>query len=595
MTTTAPRRRLLTTRRMRLASALLCIALACASAPLRAAIDVEIDGVGAELRDNIELRLGIVLAAEREDLDQGLVEALHQRADAEIRVALQPYGYYRPEIESTLQGEAPHWRARYRIVAGPRTLLRQIDLLIDGEGADDFESEQRRIQRRLAPGTPLLHAHYEEVKALLASAAYAQGYLDARYRLSELRIHAEADAADVRLHFETGPRYYFGEVRIEQADSDSRLSDAMLARYVAIKPGDVYDPQVLLDTQFALGDLGYFQTIDPLPLRDEAGADRQIPVTIHTTPLAPRRYDFGLGYGTDTGARVSAGAEFRRLNAAGHKLKLDTRLSEIKNTARGEYRIPQGVRPGEQIALAGELTQERYEAGDSLKYGVELSLSRTPGKWQRKLYIAFLHEESELGEEQQTSDLLTPGVSFNRSELDDPIYTRRGWSLFADLHGAQRGALSDTSFAQFRTQLRGAWPLSQRARLLGRYEFGASLVADFDELPASQRFFAGGDQSVRGYRYQSLGPQDADGNVIGGRYLTAASGELEARVVGNWGAAAFYDIGGAGDSPGPKLFQGIGLGLRYRAPVGSIQVDVAHPLDDPDGGVRLHLGVRVGL
>lgn len=577
--------------------ALLCLVLACGCGPVAAApaIEVTVDGVGGELRDNIELRLGIELAAKRTDLDQSLVEALHQHAADDIREALQPFGYYRPEIESTLQGTAPRWQARYRVAPGPRTLLREVDLQIEGDGAADFEREQRRIRRRLEVGAPLEHAHYEEAKALLASAAYAQGYLDARYRLSELRVHPQADAADVRLHFETGPRYTFGEVRVEQADSDSRLSDAMLARYVAIRPGDVYDPQVLLDTQFALGDLGYFETIDPQPLRDEAGANRQVPVTIRTTPLPPRRYDFGVGYGTDTGARVSAGTEFRRLNDSGHKLKLDTRLSEIKNTARGEYRIPLGAKPGEQVALAGELTQERYEAGDSLKYGVELSLSRTPGKWQRKLYIAFLHEESELGDEVQTSDLLTPGVSFNRSELDDPIYTRRGWSLFADLHGAQRGALSNTSFAQFRTQLRGAYPWGRRVRLLARYEFGASLVADFDELPASQRFFAGGDQSVRGYRYQSLGPRDEDGNVIGGRYLTAASGEIEARVTGNWGAAAFYDIGGAGDSPGPKLFQGVGLGLRYRAPVGSVQVDVAHPLDDPDGGVRLHLGVRVGL
>ncbi|HEY0974697.1 MAG TPA: autotransporter assembly complex family protein [Solimonas sp.] len=581
---------------MRFASALLCLGLLVVAVPaLAAAIDVTVEGVDGDLRDNVELRLAIRLAAERKDLDQGLVEALHQRAPGDIREALQPFGYYRPEIDATLSGEKPRWRARYRIQLGPRTHLRDVDVRIEGEGAADFDTEVRRIQRRLEPGDALLHARYEESKALLASGAYARGYLDARYALSELRVHPQDAVADVKLHFETGPRYFFGEVRVLQADSDSRLDDAVIARYVGIVPGDPYDPQVLLDTQFALGDLGYFQTIEPVPDREHVGEDRRVPITIRTTPLPPRRYDFGIGYGTDTGARVSAGAEFRQLNDAGHKFKLDTRLSEIKNTARGEYRIPQGIKPGEQLALAGELTQERYDAGDSLKYGLELSLSRTPGKWQRKIYLAYLHEESELGDDVQTSDLLMPGVSFNRSELDDPIYTRRGWSLFADVHGAQRGALSSTTFAQFRSQVRGAWAFDRRYRLLGRAEFGASVVADFEELPASQRFFAGGDQSVRGYRYQSLGPKDEDGNVIGGRYLTTASLEAEMRVVGDWGVAAFYDIGGAGDEPGPKLFQGIGLGLRYRAPVGSIQVDVAHPLDDPDGGVRLHLGVRVGL
>ncbi len=569
------------------------------AAPVAAGIDVEVEGepreLPAELQDNVEQRLGIALAAEREDLDQGLVEALHQRAEADIRTSLQPFGYYRPQVQGQLQGQAPEWRAIYRIDPGPRTRVRALDLQLVGAGRAAFEREQRRMQRRLEPGEPLEHARYEEAKSLLASAAYGAGYLDARYTASELRIYPEQDAADVLLHFDTGPQYYFGPVRVEQAQSDSQLREDLIERYVGIRAGEPYDPQRLLDAQFALGDLGYFDSIEPLPQRDQVGEDRQVPVVIRTTPRAPRRYGLGVGYGTDTGARISASTEFRRLNQSGHKVLVDTRLSEVKNTARGEYRIPQGTKPGEQIALAGELTQEQYEAGDSLKYGVELSLSRTPGKWQRKLYVALLHEESDLGDERQTSDLLTPGISFNRSELDDPIYARRGWSVFADLHGAQQGVLSNTSFLQMRTVVRGVYPIERRMRLLGRFEYGASLVDDFSDLPASQRFFAGGDQSVRGYKYQSLGPVDDQGNVIGGRYVTSASLELERRIVGEWGAAVFYDVGGADDDPDPALFQGIGVGLRYRAPVGSIQVDVAHPLDDPDGGVRLHLGVRIGL
>jgi translocation and assembly module TamA len=576
---------------------LLLVLLVVAGGPaLAAPVTVAIEGLQGELLDNVELRLGIRQAAERKDLDQGLVEALHQRAEEDIQGALQPFGYYRPTVEGRLEGQVPRWRAFYRVDPGPRTHIRTLDLQVAGDGAEDLDREQRRIRRRVESGEPLVHAQYEEAKALLTSAAYGKGYLDARYQRSELRVFPEEDAADVVLHFETGPRYYFGEVQVQQQDSNSRVRDELIERYVGIHPGDPYDPQQLLDTQFALSDLGYFDAIEPIPDREAAGEDRRVPIVIRTTPRAPRRYGVGVGYGTDTGARVSGSVEFRRLNESGHKVLLDTRLSEVKNTARGEYRIPQGRKPGEQVALAGELTHERYDAGDSLKYGLELSLSRTPGKWQRKLYLAYLHEESELGDERQTSDLLMPGISFNRSELDDPIYAREGWSVFADVHGAQQGALSNTSFLQTRTVLRGVYPVIRRTtRLLGRLEYGASLVADFSELPASQRFFAGGDQSVRGYKYQSIGPKDADGNVIGGRYVTSASIELEHRIVGNWGAAVFYDVGGASDDPGPELFQGVGAGVRYRAPVGSIQVDVAHPLDDPDGGVRLHIGVRVGL
>jgi len=118
-------------------------------------------------------------------------------------------------------------------------------------------------------------------------------------------------------------------------------------------------------------------------------------------------------------------------------------------------------------------------------------------------------------------------------------------------------------------------------------------------LPASQRFFAGGDQSVRGYSYQSLGRRDAAGLLVGGKYLSTYSIEAEYRIKGNWGAAVFFDAGSADDDPSSKLYRGTGLGLRYRAPVGTVQIDLAYPLDDPLGGhhhpLRPHIGIRVGL
>jgi translocation and assembly module TamA len=194
-----------------------------------------------------------------------------------------------------------------------------------------------------------------------------------------------------------------------------------------------------------------------------------------------------------------------------------------------------------------------------------------------------------------TADLLTPGLSFTRSEPDDPIYTRRGWYLFADVHGAVNNVLASTSFLQTRTVLRGIWSPFKRLRLIGRTEIGYSLVEQFGELPASQRFFAGGDQSVRGYKYQTIGPRDSDGNVVGGRFLNVFSGEAEVRVLQNWGLALFADSGGVDDQPGPKLFTGVGAGLRYRVPIGSLQLDFAHPLDGDESGIRVHIGVRVGV
>jgi len=573
------------------ASAALLGLLFCGLTPaVHGGVDVRIEGLGRQLRENVELRLGIAVQGDRDDIDQALVEALHRDAPEDIRRALQPFGYYNPEIDATLRGSAPDWVARYTVQPGPPTHIDAVRVELAGEGAELLQPLRETILQDLKPGERLFHRRYETAKSRLSAAAYARGFLDARFTRAELRVLADENIARIVLELDTGPRYRFGEVSIEQDVIDAEV----LERYVPIEPGAFYDPQRVLDAQFALSDLGYFESLEVLPQRDDA-QDHRVPIVIRTTPRPRTLYNVGVGYGTDTGARITTGVDVRRVNRKGHTAGTELRLSEVKNSARGHYRIPLGDRVGESVGLSGELTTERYSDGDSRKWGLELGLSRIPGDWKRRTYLAFTHEESRLGTTRQTADLLTPGISFNRAELDDPIHARRGWSVFIDTHGAVRGVLANTSFLRSHAILRGVLPLGSRSRVLGRYEYGANLVEAFGELPASQRFFAGGDQSVRGYEYQSLGPVDAEGNVIGGKFLQTFSIELETQVWKSWGAALFYDAGGADDDPNPDLSQGVGVGLRYRAPVGSVQVDVAHPLDDPDGGVRLHLGVRVGL
>jgi translocation and assembly module TamA len=138
-------------------------------------------------------------------------------------------------------------------------------------------------------------------------------------------------------------------------------------------------------------------------------------------------------------------------------------------------------------------------------------------------------------------------------------------------------------------------PLGHRGRLLARARLGGMTVDDFSALPASERFFAGGDQSVRGYDYQTLAPRDINNEVIGGRYEAVASLEADYLFIGNYGAAVFVDAGNAADSfpPEPKI--GAGIGFRWRSPVGMLRVDIAHPFDDPLNDYRLHISIGPDL
>jgi translocation and assembly module TamA len=573
--------------------------LACAALPYPAAagVKVTLEGLQRAERDNVEARLGILKFAQDKDASKGASEAqirrLHRQAEDDIRGALQVYGFYSPRIRSELRQEDDDWLARYRIEPGPPVELDRVRLEIKGEGRE-FPALTAALGRsRLKQGQRLLHADYEETKAELSRAAYQNGFLDAQYSAHRLAVDVPRRRAQVTLVLETGPRYFFGELRVEQEGLDQEF----LARYIPIRYGEPFEPQKLLDAQFALSDLGYFGSVDVRLMREEA-VDRHIPVVISATPRPKRRYDIGAGYGTDTGARATLGVEFRRLGGAGHKLRTDLRMSEVKNSVGADYRIPLGTKAGENLGFAAGYTDEKFGDGDgdSRRFDLSTSLTRTPGDWQRRVYLNYLYEETFFTTTgRNLSKLLFPGVSLARGETDDPIHARLGWYLFVDLHGTHKAVVSDTSFLQGKTVLRGVVPLGERARLVGRAEFGASLVEEFAELPASQRFFAGGDQSVRGYGYQSLGPRDASGTVVGGRFLNTYSAEAEYRIWGNWGAAVFLDLGNAANDPGPSLFAGTGAGLRYRAPIGTLQLDLAHPLDGDERGIRPHIGIRVGL
>lgn len=580
---------------MRGRAAALILSLLLVTPALAAPFRVEVDGLrsGSLLR-NIESRLAIRSAAleekDRDTLSDRRLRGLHRRAESDIRGALEPFGYYEPVIRSEF--DLDNRRARYTIESlGPRTVVRDISLVIEGEGADFAPLREVQQQLQMQPGEPLRHQRYDNDKQRLSQAAFELGFLDARFLAADLWVYPDEQAADIEWVFDTGPRWAFGEVRIESDNID----EAVIRRYLRVQPGEPFSPQSIIDTQFALSDLGYFDLVEIEPQRAEA-AEGRIPLLVRTTPRKDVVYSAGLGYGTDTGARVSGGAEWRRWNRQGHKLRADLRLSQVQNRLVSEYRIPLGDRIGESLAFtAGALTEE-FDSNDSLKYEIGSSLDRILGKWKRRLYLNLEYEESRFGNQRQTSTLLIPGISYNRSEADNEIHPRKGWNLFIDVHGADQTVISSATFLQTLVQARGVLPLWSSARLLLRGEIGSNFNDDFAELPASQRFFAGGDQSVRGYAFRSIGPRDPEtGVVVGGEHLTTLSAELDQRVWGNFGAAVFFDAGGVANSPGPRLLQGAGLGLRYRAPIGYINVDVAYPLDRPDDGLRLHIGVRVGL
>ena len=568
--------------------------------PARAGVDVRVRGLGADERDNAYAQLSILEYAKRVDAEKGEydsadIERLFRQGEGEIARALQPFGWYSPTVTMKLAGAKPDWVATYTVVAGPLTAVESIDVQLTGEGA---EVESLRAlaahPRPLHLHERLKHEEYEELKTRLVQAAYAAGLLDAQLTRRELRVDVPNHSAAVLITLDTGRRYRFGDISIEQ--DGAPLREDFLRRYIGFQPGDYYDPAKVLATQFAFGDLDYFESVDVEPQRDQVDADGRLPMRIRTTEKAPRVYKYGLGYGTDTGPRASVGAQFRRLNDSGHKLNLDLRISPVISTAIAEYRIPWGRVPSDSVSFTTQTLKQDFKDVRETLYRVGASINRQGKVWQRRAYIEYTVDDYSLsGQSPHLSNLLVPGISVTRTEADDPIFPKSGWYLFADVHGGSTAALSDTNFIQGLVKLRSTIYLGNRLYLVTRGDEGMTLVGSFNNLPPSQRFFAGGDDSVRGYAYQAIGPRNAAGTNVGGKFLTTLSTELNWYPYKTYGIAAFVDSGGSDDALLVSQHLGAGMGLRYRAPFGAFALDLAHPFDRNLSPVRLHLGVRVGL
>jgi translocation and assembly module TamA len=564
-------------------------------------VEVEISGLDKPLQENVRAHLAIAQLVEQSGLipfipgapeqpvlavTENNVRRLHRQAKGEIRGALQPFGYYEPVIDARLDHDGDTWRAVYHIDTGPATRIEQFDIQISGAGHADERILSARQASQLQPGKQLLHSDYETTKQALLQAALAAGYLDARYERAELRIFKAQRHARIHLLLDTGPRYFFGQISIEQ----NILDPDFVQQFVHIKQGEPFNTDALLELQLALSDSGYFSRVEIDPQRS-AAVDFHVPVVITTEPSKPRRYGVGLGFGTDTGPRLSLASEFRRINQRGHGILTDIRLSEILQSVGAQYQIRIGNLVSDRLIFSSRADFETIaDEGSSDRYTLGVSRNEEWGPLQRRLYMNYQHENFSLGEDDSTVDFFIPGITLSQLRADDILFPRQGYSWSTDLRGSP-GLISDTTFARLDLAGKLVFPLSERGRLLLRSRLGAISVQDFSRLPTTERFFAGGDQSVRGYDYQSLAPEDDSGDVVGGQYLAVGSMELDYLFVGNFGAAVFVDSGNAADDflPSPKT--GAGIGFRWRSPVGMLRIDIAHPFDDSDDNYRLHISI----
>ncbi|TCJ27673.1 outer membrane protein assembly factor [Halomonas sp. GDM18] len=380
-----------------------------------------------------------------------------------------------------------------------------------------------------------------------------------------------------------------GESR--RADAVSRPDSTALAAQAAVEADDA--GSAVAGTTEAAGNDTPVLTGDALEAAVKTANGPIIPVDISLIPADRHKFETGIGYATDVGPRLQFSWEMPWVNRYGHSLTNSLFLSSPEQTFEGEYRMPLEDPLKDSYVLEYGMSNTDDEDTESLETTVRFTREwKFDNGWTQRVFFGSTYEDYTQADESGAVLLLYPGVSWNRTRTRPktfPMWGDRQQLTFE--YGDQMWG-SDVTF--LRSQFNTNWirSIGDNHRFVARMGVGHVDTDNFDDMPPSMRFFTGGDNSVRGYSYETLAPEDDDGDLEGGSSLLTSSLEYDYRLTGDWWGATFYDAGNAFNGwDALELKTAAGMGIRWISPVGPIRLDIAHPFDDDDNDYRIHFSI----
>jgi translocation and assembly module TamA len=558
-----------------------------------ASVEVDVDGLNEEQREAVLSTLKLSDYRKRE-ISAAELRAAYSDAEEQVRKALEPFGFYDPQIEKNLSGDANSgWKAKLSVTPGEPAVVRRAQVEVTGEGKD-----QRRVAEAVQnfqpkEGARLDHPTYEASKAVIETALRGSGYLDAKPIAKRVVVRPDENSAEVDLRYESGPRYKFGDVRFA---GDAPFTEGFLEDFIPWRKGAYFNSEQVLNLQQRLVDADYFELVSVQPALDEK-KDGQVPIDVLLHRDERTVYSGEVYYSTDFGAGVRVGAQRRWLNKKGHKAGAELEYSQRLQEAALRYQIPRPGREDRSYDFGVAYRDETTDVTRSRNF--QIAATRTEKRWHgftRTLGLKYLVGDFEIGQDEDelefgSSKLLWAEGTLGKRRVNDRLMPRKGYVFDVGVRLASEALISDTDIAQ--TWARGTWliPQGDRSRFKLRGEVGALSVGDFDALPPDLRFFAGGDRSIRGFDYHEIGEQNSNGLVIGGKYIAVVSGEYEWYFLEDWGAAVFVDAGDA-FSDQFKVNVGAGVGARWRSPIGPDRVAIGFPVQNDrhhENTWRLHV------
>ena len=510
-----------------------------------------------------------------------------RRLQKEIPPLVATEGYFAAKVKRTEKDG----QTGLEVTLGARFAIG--DVAIDIDGPIGAERRKKLLDGwGLKSGAPFRQADWDSSKQALLRQLLAVDHLQATLESSEAEVDLDAGKVALSVKYVTGPRFRFGALQVVGV---KRYPASLIERYAgAIVPGEPYVEAKVLKLQTELQNLPYFSSVrvELVPAGD-AGPDGEItaPVVVTVQERLPHELGYGVGYSTNTGARVEVNFKSADFFLRAWELNGSVRVEQLKQSGFADVFLPRN-QDSSRNSFGALVEHSDIQGLITHRYAVGANQTRNYGPMDLRLALNWQNENKQPTDAESTiNQALTLNAGFIWRIGTVPGDTEIGHVTELQVGGAAKALLSDQDFIRMYARYTRTLRLAPSDTLMLRAEVGVTWAPSRSGIPEDFLFRAGGTNSVRGYAYESLGVKEGDATV-GGRYLTTLSAEYTHWIKGPWGAAAFVDAGTATDDRKEmKLAVGYGVGARWRSAVGTVGAYVAY--GQRTGETRLDLAVTV--
>ncbi|MDE9481387.1 autotransporter assembly complex protein TamA [Xenorhabdus bovienii] len=571
----------------------LCVSVATPSA-YSANLRLKVEGLSGELEKNVRVQLSNI--STDEVAPDGRFQA---RVEKAIQQGLRPLGYYDPTVEFTYQEKTPPSRPVLTANVTPGEPIRVVEVNVDLEGSAKTDKDYAALIKKNMPkeGAILNHGEYEHFKGALNSLAVRKGYFDAVMKKSELEVSQEQHKSYWNFDFDSGDRYRFGPVRYH----GSQICENYLNNLLPFKQGEYYTSDQLAEFSSRLANTGWFNSVVVVPdfKVGHTSEDKLLPLDASLVPSSANYVELGGGYATDVGPRVKAKWKKPWLNSRGHSLSTNINLSAPEQVIDASYKMPLKSNPLEQYYEL-QTGYKRKDINDTISDTATLNLSRNwdlSTGWQYGVNLRWSLSHFTQANVTNTTMLLYPGANVSRIRQRGGTMPYWGDSQRYSIDFSDTTWDSNVDFLVLQAHHVWIRTYKDKHRFVVRGDLGWIETNEFNKVPPDLRFFAGGDRSIRGYKYQKISPKNSEGKLTGASKLAVGSLEYQYNIYGNWWSALFVDAGEAVDDIKKSDFKtGAGVGVRWASPVGPIKFDLATPVGDASNhGIEFYIGLGAEL